>query len=67
MKTFAALFAGGAVGVVLLQLVLGWALPLLGLLFGFVALAVKLALFAALAYFVYSLLRGRARERAESA
>lgn len=63
MRTFAAVFVGGALGLLLLKLVLGLIGPLLGLLVGFVALAVKVVLFAALAYFIYALLRGKRRDR----
>lgn len=66
MRTFAAMFVGGALGLVLLKLLLGLLGPLLGMMFGLLALVVKLTLFAALAYFIYSLIRGKKREREET-
>ena len=62
MRTFGTMFVGGIAALVLFKLLLGFVLPLLGLLVGLVAMAVKIALVAAVAYFVYSLVRGRRRE-----
>ncbi|MEX2470560.1 MAG: hypothetical protein WEA34_00170 [Gemmatimonadota bacterium] len=60
MKTFAALTVAGVAGLVVLKLLAALLLPMLGLLFGLVALAMKLALVAALGFFVYSMIqRGR--------
>ena len=59
MKTLAAVLVGGVLGLVLLKFVLG---PVLALLM----LVVKLALLAALAYFIYTLVRGRKRPREEA-
>ncbi|MEX0837141.1 MAG: hypothetical protein WD101_02325 [Gemmatimonadota bacterium] len=60
MKTFAALTVAGVAGFVVLKLLAALLLPMLGLLFGLVALAMKLALVAALGFFVYSMIqRGR--------
>lgn len=60
MKTFAALTVAGVAGLVLFKLLAALLLPILGLLFGLVALTMKLALIAALGFFVYSVLkRGR--------
>jgi hypothetical protein len=64
---FAAWFVGGALGLLLIKLVLGLVGPLLAMLFGLFALAIRIALFAAVAWFVYSLVRGRKREREEAA
>ena len=61
MKKFAAVFVGGALGVVLLKLLFGLVLPLFGMLFGFVALAFKVLIFGLIAYFIYSLIRGKRR------
>ncbi len=57
MKTFAALTVAGVASLVILKLVAALLLPVLGLLFGLVALTVKLALIAALGFFVYSLFK----------
>ena len=65
MRTFAAVFMSGALGLLLLKLLLGLLGPMLALMFGFFALAFKLAIFAAIAYFIYSLIRGKKREREE--
>lgn len=60
MKTFAALTVAGVAGLVVLKLLAALLLPILGLLFGLVALTMKLALIAALGFFVYSMIkRGR--------
>lgn len=60
MKTFAALTVAGVAGLVVLKLLAALLLPMLGLLFGLVALTMKLALIAALGFFVYSMIkRGR--------
>ncbi len=60
MKTFAALTMAGVAGLVILKLLAALLLPILGLLFGLVALTMKLALVAALGFFVYSMIqRGR--------
>jgi TctA family transporter len=66
MKAFATLFVSGAVGLVILKLVLGLIAPLFALVFGLFALTVKLLLFAAVAYFIYSLVRGKKDERQEA-
>ncbi len=62
MRTFATLAVAGVVGVVILKLLTALVLPLFGLVVGFVALAVKLALVAAVAFFIYSLIRKRKDE-----
>lgn len=60
MKTFAALTVAGVAGLVILKLMAALLLPMLGLLFGLVALTMKFALVAALGFFVYSMIqRGR--------
>lgn len=53
------LFLAGLAGLVALKLVGGLILPLFGMLFGLVALLVKLFVFGVIAYLVYSVLRGR--------
>lgn len=65
MRTFATLFVSGALGLLILKLVFGLMGPLLAMVLGFFVLAVKLALFAMVAYFIYSLVRGKKREREE--
>lgn len=55
MKTFAALTVAGLAGLVLLKLLGAVLLPALGLVLGLVALTVKLALIAAVGFFVYSI------------
>lgn len=57
MKTFAALTVAGVAGLVILKLLAALLLPMLGLLFGLVALTMKLALVAALGFFVYSMIK----------
>lgn len=64
MKTFAALTVAGLAGIALFKLLTALLLPVLGLLFGLVALTVKLALVAAVVFFVYSLIRKGRREAA---
>jgi hypothetical protein len=59
MRTFAAVAVSGALGLLLLKMLF----PLLAMLFGFVALAFKILLFAVVAYFIYSLVRGKKRDR----
>jgi hypothetical protein len=66
MKTFATLFVSGAVGLLILKLVLGLIGPLFAIVFGLMALSLKLVLFAIVAYFIYSLVRGKRRERQEA-
>ena len=66
MRTFATLFVSGAIGLLILKLVFGLVGPLLAVVLGFFVLAVKLALFAMVAYFIYSLVRGKKREREEA-
>jgi hypothetical protein len=56
MRTFATLTVAGVVGIVLFKLVV---LPILALFVGLVAMAIKLALVAAVIYFVWSMLKRR--------
>ena len=65
MKTFATFTVAGVAGLVLLKLLATVLLPALGILFGLVALTMKLALVAAVGYFVYSMIRkGRSKAAA---
>lgn len=57
MKTFAALTVAGVAGLVVLKLLAALLLPMLGLFLGLVALTMKLALIAALGFFVYSMIK----------
>jgi hypothetical protein len=60
------MFVSGAVGLVLLKLFLGLIGPLLAMFLGLVGLFFKVLVFGAIAYFIYSLVRGRKRETAET-
>lgn len=57
MKTFATLTVAGVAGLLALKFLAAILLPALGLLFGLVALTLKLALFVAVGYFVYTVFR----------
>ncbi|MDA0327405.1 MAG: hypothetical protein O2958_00130 [Gemmatimonadetes bacterium] len=59
MKPFAQLAVAAVSGVVLFKLFATILFPLLGLMFGLFAMTVKLALMAAVVFFVYSLIRRR--------
>jgi len=59
MKTFASVSVAGVLGLVLLKLVWAMVVPALGLFLGLLALTMKLALWAAVIWFVLSLLRRR--------
>ena len=67
MKKFAAVFVGGALGVVLLKLLFGLIMPLFAIVFGFMALAFKVLIFGLIAYFIYSLIRGKRRTQEDMA
>lgn len=62
MKSFAKVAVAGISGVVLFKLFATILFPLLGLLFGLLAMTVKLAVIAAVAFFVYSMIRKRKAE-----
>jgi len=64
MRTFAMLTVGGVAGVVLLKLLSALIIPVLGLFLGLLAMTVKLALIAAVVFFVISVLRKRRDEQA---
>ena len=59
MRSFTKLAILGVSGVVLFKLFATILFPLLGLLLGLLAVTVKLALIAAVVFFVYSMLRKR--------
>ena len=65
MRSFGALALGGLAGLVVLKLFAALVLPLFGVMFGVVGMLVKVALWLAVAYFVYTLIRGRRKEAAE--
>lgn len=65
MKTFATLTVAGITGIVLLKLFATILFPLLGLLFGLLAMTVKFALIAGVIFFVYSMIKKR-RNAAEA-
>lgn len=65
MRNFGALALGGVAGIVVLKLLATTLLPLLGMAFGLLGLMVKIGLWVAVGYFVYTLLRGRRKDTAE--
>lgn len=56
MKTFAALTVTGVAGILLFKLLV---VPLLGLFLGLLFMTVKLAILAAVIFFVYSMIKKR--------
>ncbi|MDE2805757.1 MAG: hypothetical protein OXN18_11500 [Gemmatimonadota bacterium] len=64
VRTLGAVAVTGAVSVVLLKLLMAAAIPLLGMLFGFMALAFKIGLFVAAGYLLYRMFRRRRDEMA---
>jgi hypothetical protein len=64
VKAFAALTMAGVAGLVLIKIFVAVLLPVLGLLVGIVALTVKVALVAAIGFFVYSVVRKNAQKSA---
>jgi hypothetical protein len=65
MRAFGALFVGGITGIVILKLLATLLFPLLGFMVGLVGMAFKIVLFGTIAYFVYTLLKGRRDRSAE--
>jgi len=65
MRAFGTVAVAGISGVILWQLFTTILLPMLGVLLGLLAMAAKLALIAAVGFFVYSLIKKR-REQAEA-
>ena len=63
MRSFAGMFVGGVAAVLLLKVLAGFVLPLVGMVVGLILLAIKIALFAFVAYFVYSLVKNRKGEQ----
>lgn len=62
MRTFGAMALGGLAGIVILKLLAAMVFPLFGIAFGLMATMVKVAMWVAIGYFVYTLLRGRRRQ-----
>ncbi|MDP2956933.1 MAG: hypothetical protein Q8N53_10980 [Longimicrobiales bacterium] len=56
MKTFAALTVTGVAGILLFKLLV---VPLLGLFLGLLVMTVKLAILAAVIFFIYSMIKKR--------
>lgn len=65
MRSFGALMVGGVTGILILKLLASLVFPLLGFMVGIVGLALKLLFWAAIAYFVWRVLRGPRRSTAE--
>lgn len=59
MKSFAKLAVAGISGVVLLKLFATIIFPLLGIMLGLIGLTVKLALIAAVIFFLYGMIKKR--------
>ena len=59
MKSFAKLTVAGISGVVLFKLFATILFPLLGMMLGLIAMTVKIALIAAVIFFVYSMIKKR--------
>jgi len=59
MKTFAALTVSGVVGILLFKLLAALVFPILGLFVGLLMMTVKLALLAAVVFFIYSMIKKR--------
>jgi hypothetical protein len=62
MRTFGAVALSGALGLLLIKMLF----PLLAMVFGLMALAFKVLVFGLVAYFIYSLVRGKKRETHET-
>ena len=59
MKSFAKLTVAGISGVVLFKLFATILFPLFGMMLGLIAMTVKIALIAAVIFFVYSMIKKR--------
>ena len=59
MKTFAALTVTGVAGILLFKLLAALVFPILGLFVGLLMMTVKLALLAAVVFFIYSMIKKR--------
>jgi hypothetical protein len=65
MRAFGTVAIAGISGVILWQLFTTILLPLIGVFLGFLAMAAKLAMTAAVIFFIYSLIKKR-REQVEA-
>lgn len=57
---------GGLAGIVILKLLAALILPLFGFMFGTIGFVMKIGLWIAIGYLVYTLLRGRKRDHREA-
>jgi hypothetical protein len=65
MRSFGAMAIGGIAGIVILKLLAALVFPFFGIMFGVLGTVMKLALWIAIGYFVYTLIRGRRKDAAE--
>lgn len=65
IEKYGTMAVGGVAALIALKFIAAFVLPALMVLFGVVMTVGKFALFAALAYFVYTLFRGRKSRAAE--
>lgn len=66
MRMFGAMALGGLAGLVVLKVLGALLLPLFGMVFGLFGLLMKVGLWIAIGYLVYTLLRGRRRKPAQA-
>lgn len=66
MRTFGAMAIGGLAGIFALKLLAALIFPLFGMVFGVLAMLVKVGLWVAVGYIVYTLIKGRRKEQAEA-
>jgi hypothetical protein len=59
MRTFAAVTVAGVAGILLFKLLTALVFPILGLFLGLLVMTVKLALLAAVVFFIYSMIKKR--------
>ncbi len=59
MRTFAALTVTGVAGILLFKLLTALVFPILGLFMGLLVMTVKLAILAAIVFFIYSMIKKR--------
>ena len=59
MRTFAAVTVAGVAGILLFKLLAALVFPILGLFLGLLVMTVKLALVAAVVFFIYSMIKKR--------
>jgi uncharacterized membrane protein YdfJ with MMPL/SSD domain len=61
MRAFGVAAIGGLAGLVILKLLAALIFPLFGMLFGMMGMMLKIGMWIAIGYFIYTLLRGRRR------